>query len=73
MSINANSLQLNVTWLVVPRPMVGREGEGGLQEHTTVLPAHRKRRQKGMEHGVWELPPLYSFLQKDRAQRGRGE
>ena len=48
---------------------------GGAHKNSTIvipaIPAVCKT-TKGMEQGVWEAPPLYT-LQKDKAQRGRGE
>ena len=40
---------------------------------TIIIPVACNGQLKGTEHWVWEIPPLYSFLQKNKTQRVRGE
>ena len=43
---------------------------GGAAIIPPTLSMQLKKATKGMERRVWEAPPLYTLLQKDKAQRG---
>ena len=45
---------------------------GNYKNPTTAILAVCKKVTKGMERGVWEAPPLYTFPQIDKMQGGEG-